>query len=94
MCVLQCPCGLVVSTSRAQARCIRCGRTLGPSNRLTVPTPPIAGTKTVSQSVTRPDKTGTTDNGPNGQGPAALTTYVTLVVIAAARSLLVRGDSV
>jgi hypothetical protein len=94
MCVLQCPCGLVVSTARAQVRCIRCGRTLGPCNRLTVPMPPITETETVSQTATRPDGPGTTDNGPNGQGPATLTTYVTLVVIAAARSLFARGDSV
>ena len=93
MCVLQCPCGLVVSTSRAQARCIRCGRTLGPSNRLPAPTPPAVHSKP-SPTVADGSKAGATEASPDGQGPAALTTYVTLVIIAAARSLCGRGDSV
>src|SRR5262249_54445106 len=37
MCVLQCPCGMVVSTDRCQARCIRCGRVLGSEHRLAKP---------------------------------------------------------
>lgn len=34
MCVLQCTCGMFVSTSGKQARCIRCGAILGARNEM------------------------------------------------------------
>jgi hypothetical protein len=94
MCLLQCPCGMVVSTRRCQTRCIRCGAILGASDLMAVPgQAPAEATKPVEGECHAETAYAATPAGASGAGHhAALAKYVSLVIIAAARSLCERGD--
>jgi uncharacterized protein YciW len=85
---------MVVSTPAGQARCLRCGAILGVADALRLPAAPAANAEPADgqQSTTE----GASEDVPRGQEKRfdALATYVSLVVIAAARSCFGRGESV
>jgi hypothetical protein len=89
MCVLQCPCGMVVSTDRRQARCLRCGTVLGAQHQFRAPgrvaAEPTKGTDDGSQ---KEQADRETDGGAQcAERPSALAHHVLLAILAAARSL-------
>jgi hypothetical protein len=86
---------MVVSTDRCQARCIRCGTILGANHLLTVPGRAPAEQTKRAEDESHAEKTNAeTSAGAAGVGRhAVLAKYVSLVIIAAARSLCERGDA-
>jgi hypothetical protein len=93
MCVLQCPCGMVVSTNRCQARCIRCGTVLGAKHLISLPKKTPDGPAKKAQGEGRAEKSNAeAATGASGaRRQDVLAKYVSLVIIAAARSLRERG---
>jgi hypothetical protein len=92
MAVFQCACGMVISTPDPQARCIRCGATLGSDDVLDLATPGskapnaegVAGEQGGADDDPAPQAPSTSQ--PHGV-PSCWSTYVSLVLISAARSL-------
>lgn len=94
MCVLECSCGMVVSTRGTRTRCIRCGAILGPCDVLEMKTEQIRGNCEARVPKEGPDQEAD-DADPRGEGRhAALAAYVSVVIIAAARALQTRTESV
>ncbi len=95
MCVLQCRCGMVISTPADRARCIRCGAVLSSADRLpaeaTGAAESVAG-GSAEKPTSEDEETGRAGEGTDdhqrrqqGSQQHVLATYVTLVIIAAAR---------
>jgi len=91
MAIFECPCGMVVSTPACQTRCIRCGTVLGPHHLLRVAS---SATATADDR----DASGMTaaakdERPPHHDERSVIATYVSLVVIAAARGLCERSGT-
>lgn len=102
MCVLQCRCGMVISTPAARARCIRCGAVLSSADRL-----PVDAREAAESAAGATDDHATSAGAESGRPEQAtddqqgrdhksrhdvLATYVSLVIIAAARVCAERVD--
>ena len=93
MCVLQCSCGMVVSTRGTQTRCIRCGAILGPCDVLELRTEQTRGKREAKDQAESDQDTVEPDARGDGRH-AELAAYVSLVIISAARTVWGRGESV
>jgi hypothetical protein len=93
MCVLQCSCGMVISTRGPQARCIRCGAILGPCDVLELRTEQTRGKREAKDQEESDEDKVEPDARVDGRHEA-LAAYVSLVIITAARAQWGRGESV
>ena len=84
MCVLQCSCGMVVSTRGTQARCIRCGAILGPCDAFEIRTELPRGDREATEQEESDQDTVEPDARADRRHEA-LAAYVSLVIISAAR---------
>ncbi len=93
MCVLQCSCGMVVSTRGTQARCIRCGAILGPCDAFEIRTELPRGDREATEQE-ESDQDTVEPNARADRRHEALAAYVSLVIISAAQAQWGRGESV
>lgn len=99
MCVLQCQCGMVVSTRQRRTRCIRCGTILGPCEKLELTVEQSRGecaTRNRGEAADReaPVREACDADARGDCRHAALAAYVTVVILAAARTLWERTEAV
>jgi hypothetical protein len=94
MCVLQCQCGMVVSTRERQTRCIRCGTILGPCERLELKVEQSRGECEARNDGEVSDRETCDADARGDRRHAALAAYVTVVILAAARTLWERTEVV
>ncbi len=94
MCVLQCTCGMVVSTRERQRRCIRCGAVLGPCDKLELRLEQTRDECEARRDEEAPDREACDADARGDRRHEALAAYVTVVVLAAARALWERTEAV
>ena len=96
MAVFQCTCGMVTSTPGQEARCIRCGAMLRSDKLLELAVPagePSAANDAIVDGSAAVDATAQPPSTPPVHKPhSCWSTYVSLVLISAARSLASRGS--
>jgi len=96
MAVFQCKCGMVISTAGREARCIRCGAMLTRDDLLELAAPAGETSTSGDAAAGHCDADDATSQSPTTppmhKAHSSWSTYVSLVLISAARSLASRGS--